>query len=394
MEPAMKYDLNSGGNPRRVVVAMSGGVDSSVAALLLRREGHDVVGISMQVWDYRQNGGCSRRATCCAPDDFTDARKVAAAIGVPYYVFDFEENFRAEVIDRFVQSYAAGLTPNPCVDCNSRVKFHELRQRAAKFGYGAVATGHYARIDRVGERYRLLRGQDAAKDQSYFLYGMTQTELANTLFPVGHLTKPEVRELARAAGLATAAKRESQDICFVSGSVKDFLVQLGVPQRRGEIVALDGRVLAEHDGVQNFTIGQRRGLGVGGREEPYYVVALEPESNRVIVGERADLEQQDFTVSELSWVDPRLTMLPAGHEFDAIAQIRSRHPGVPVRVRIGESGAATVSFRGDWAPVAPGQAAVFYTLDNSEVLGGGRIAAAAVIKAAAGAGNAITRIDA
>jgi len=362
----------------RTVVAMSGGVDSSVAALLLTRAGVEVVGVSMQVWDYRQHGGCSTRATCCAPDDFTDARKVAARIQVPYYVVDFEATFRREVIDRFVRSYEQGVTPNPCVDCNNRVKFRSLRERAASFGCSTVATGHYARITVDDAGWHLRRGVDPAKDQSYFLYGLTQAELSATLFPVGDLTKAEVREIARAAGLVTAEKAESQDICFVAGEVRDFVRRIGRTEpRSGPIVTRTGEVVGSHDGVAGFTVGQRRGLAVGGSAEPLYVLELAADTNTVVVGPRGELERSGFTLSECSWVAPAVrALLTAGQEvveFPAIAQLRHRHPGVPVQVRLTGPDRAAVTFTGAWTTVTPGQAAVLYDLANDEVLGGGRI---------------------
>jgi len=357
----------------RVVVAMSGGVDSSVAALLLHQAGFAAVGISMQVWDYRQHGGCDSRATCCSPDDFTDARKVAASIGVPYYVFDFEQTFRKEVIDKFVRTYAAGETPNPCVDCNAKVKFKELRERAKAFGCSHVATGHYARIEKTEAGFHLLRANDVDKDQSYFLYNLTQSELKETIFPIGDYTKPEVREFAREAELATASKPESQDICFVKGSVQDFLVKLGGSKPKGKLIRRDGTALGNHEGIHAFTVGQRKGLGIGGTEVPLYVLEIRPATNEVVVGEREELEKESFKVGELTFMSPSHINIPHGtHSFEALAQVRHRHKGVKVGVNI-DSGTAVVSFKEDWTAVSPGQACVFYSLDNREVLGGGRI---------------------
>jgi len=357
----------------KIVVAMSGGVDSSVAALLLHEQGYDTVGVSMQVWDYRQNGGCSSKATCCSPDDFTDARKVASKIGVPYYVFDFEETFRKEVIDKFVHTYSKGLTPNPCIDCNSKVKFKELRNRALSFGCDRVATGHFAIIEEDADGLHLLRGVDRDKDQSYFLYNTTAEELSRTLFPVGHMTKEEVRERAREAGLNTASKPESQDICFVSDTARDFIVRIGGKSPRGKFVDRLGNQLGDHDGIHQFTVGQRRGLGIGGTEEPLYVLEINAATNQVVLGKKSELERDSFYVRELSWLSSEWSRQPVGSRKPAIAQLRHRHEGVPVQVEILEGGRASVSFLNSWATVSPGQACVFYDLSNREVLGGGRI---------------------
>ncbi len=385
--PPIDFTKISGRNSaRRVVVAMSGGVDSSVAAAVLAQQGEDLVGISMQVWDYREKGGSASRATCCAPSDFCDARMVASNLGIPFYVFDFERVFREEVINRFVASYQRGLTPNPCIDCNNKVKFKELRRRALSFGGTHIATGHYARIEPVAGGFGLLRGNDERKDQSYFLYGLSQEELSNTLFPVGHLTKDEVRELARKTGLPTAEKPESQDICFVSGSVREFVQQQGVQVAPGKIVDRSGKLLGTHEGVHGFTVGQRKGLGVGGRagapEEPLYVVEIDPENQLVIVGPRADLERSSFGVAEMNWQCPTIRQQLSKESADQAeieirchAQLRYRHRGVPVLVRIrpGEEQMAVVEFVEGWAAVSPGQAAVFYDGENQRVLGGGRM---------------------
>jgi len=372
----MDNSLNS-----QIVVAMSGGVDSSVAALMLHKEGFSVVGVSMQVWDYRNSGGCESKASCCAPDDFTDARKVAARIGVPYYVFDFEKTFRKEVIDRFVSEYQQGLTPNPCVECNNKVKFRELRDRATSLGCKKVATGHYAQIKESAEGSRLMRAEDKGKDQSYFLYGIKPQELENTIFPVGHMQKSEVRELAREAGLVTADKPESQDICFVSGKVQDFLVKLGSKKQAGDIVLTDGSKIGQHDGIHNFTVGQRRGIKIGGNEKPLYVIEISQTDNRVIVGGKEDLERESFSVSELSWVSPDITkhLVQETYRFPAIAQVRSRHKGVEVEVLV-KANQAEVFFKNEWATISPGQVAVFYDQKNEEVLGGGKIRAGSVIQ--------------
>ena len=378
------------------LVAMSGGVDSSVSALLLKQQGVDAIGVSMQVWDYRQNGGCSSRATCCAPDDFTDARMVAAKIGIPYYVFDLEDVFRERVIDKFVSTYEAGSTPNPCIDCNNQVKFKELRQRAASIGCDTVATGHFARILRDQSGYHLLRGVDRDKDQSYFLYGMSQSELAKTVFPVGEMSKSQVRQIAKEHGLVTADKPESQDICFISGLTKDFVAKKIDKKTPGDIVTTSGRVLGRHDGIHAFTIGQRRGLGLGeveaGDGEPLYVVSIDAFSGQVTVGGREQLQRESFEVKELSWCAPKFVeskSRPAS--FSAIAQLRHRHEGVRVEVVLGEDNSATIRFQDEWSSVAPGQAAVFYDLENQEMLGGGRISNSAWASMTKQASSAIPR---
>jgi tRNA-uridine 2-sulfurtransferase len=356
---------------------MSGGVDSSVAAMLLAQEGHEVIGVSMQVWDYRKSGGCDSRKTCCSPDDFTDARKVAASFNIPYYVFDFEQTFRREVIDRFVKTYQIGKTPNPCIDCNSKVKFRELRDRAKSMRCDAVATGHYARIKKGEQGYHLLRASYREKDQSYFLYGALQQELAETLFPVGHMTKDQVRELARSAGIGTAEKPESQDICFVSGTVTDFIEKLAGKGKSGQMLLKDGTVIGEHQGLYSYTVGQRRGIGIGGSAEPLYVLELDSARNALILGPKHELERVHFDVEECNWVSP--TILPSINTaafplvFNCIAQVRSRHLGSPAQVTVDQAGRCRVCFTGESATVSPGQAAVFYSEDNEELLGGGRI---------------------
>jgi tRNA-specific 2-thiouridylase len=361
-----------------VVVAMSGGVDSSVAAHLLRQDGYPLVGVSMQVWDYKQNSSENSRATCCSPADFCDARMVAAKLEIPFYVVDFEKTFEREVISKFVETYQQGLTPNPCIDCNSKVKFRELRERAASFGCSHVATGHYARIRKSEDGYHLLRGVDRTKDQSYFLYTCKQEELKSTLFPVGEYTKPQIREIAREAGLVTANKAESQDICFVSGSVQDFVTRIGGSKGRGNFVTKDGSVVGQHDGIHRYTVGQRRGLHLGGAAEPLYVIGLTAATNEVVVGSKEELKREGFLVGEMHWVSPQLILRVSGAQtsfsFDAVAQVRSRHEGVRARITVRDAPNVSVEWIDEWAPVSPGQAAVFYDLNNEELLAGGRIA--------------------
>ncbi len=361
-----------------IVVAMSGGVDSSVAAYLLSKTGAQLVGVSMQVWDYKKNSAENSRATCCSPADFCDARRVAAMFDIPFYVVDFEKTFEREVINRFVETYQLGMTPNPCIDCNSKVKFRELRERALSFGCSHVATGHYARIKKSEEGYHLLRGVDRDKDQSYFLYSCRQDELSKTLFPIGDYTKPQIREIAREVGLVTADKPESQDICFIAGSVQDFVTKIGGGRSRGDFVLKDGTKLGEHDGVHRFTVGQRKGLNIGGLAEPVYVVDLDPQTNKVIVGSREDLKREGFVVNEMHWVNPtllkRVQAGEEGIEQEVVVQVRSRHSGVRARMRVINKDTCQFSWHEEWAAVSPGQAAVVYDLNNEELLAGGRIA--------------------
>jgi tRNA-specific 2-thiouridylase len=360
-----------------IVVAMSGGVDSSVAACLLAKQGVPLVGVSMQVWDYKKHSSENSRATCCSPADFCDARRVASMLNIPYYVVDFEETFQREVIQRFVDTYQVGLTPNPCIDCNSKVKFRELRERAKTYGCGKVATGHYARITEDAHGFHLLRGLDVDKDQSYFLYTCKQEELGDTLFPVGEYTKAQVRELAREAGLATADKPESQDICFVVGSVQEFVTSIGGRRGRGSFVSKDGTKLGEHEGIHRFTVGQRKGLQLGGLAEPVYVLEINPATNEVVVGSKSELKRETFCVEELHWVNPQLRTRVAKRQFpfdvEVIVQVRSRHRGVPARMTVLDESTCTIFWHNEWAAVSPGQASVMYDATNTEVLAGGRI---------------------
>jgi tRNA-specific 2-thiouridylase len=348
----------------RVLVAMSGGVDSSVAAALLVSQGHEVLGVSMRVHDFSDR---ARGRSCCAPDDLEDARAAARVLGIPFYVANVEEHFGRAVVDRFVDDYLAGTTPNPCVACNSEVKFDWLLRRARALG-AQLATGHYARKERRDGRWALLEGADPAKDQSYFLHGLGQEELAEVLFPVGHLEKARVREIATAAGLPTAAKAESQEICFVPDGDAARFVELRRPgaARAGEVVSTAGERLGRHAGIHRFTVGQRRGLGVAA-PEPRYVVRLEPEAARVVVGTSDEASRRSFGVVDPSWVAGRA---PDGPRRLRV-KVRHRHEGVPGEVRPSPEGAG-VELEAPVRGVAPGQAAVFY--DGDEVVGGGRIA--------------------
>jgi tRNA-specific 2-thiouridylase len=352
----------------RIVVAMSGGVDSSVAAGLLAGAGHDVVGLSMQLYD--QQEGREAFGSCCSLDDLHDARRVAARIGIPHYIVNFEREFDALVVRNFVDEYAAGRTPIPCVHCNADLKFATLAERAAGFGAAAVATGHYARVDFDEEtrRFRLLRSADRDKDQTYFLFSLTQDQLAHALFPVGALTKTDVRAEARRLGLAVADKPDSHEICFVpDGDAGGFVERhLPAPVTDGEIVDSGGRVLGRHRGLHRYTVGQRRGLGLS-TGAPLYVLRLDPAETRVVVGPREELGRRDLTASGVNWI----AGAPPDGPRRVTARIRHRHTDATATVTADVSGHASLTFDDPQLAITPGQAVVFY--DGDEVLGGGWI---------------------
>lgn len=357
---------------RRVVAAMSGGVDSSVAAALLKEQGAEVIGLTMQLWDYRNFSAPDGQhfGTCCSLDDVHDARRVAEQIGIPFYVVNYEAEFARRVIDDFCAEYFAGRTPNPCVLCNQQLKFELLLRRAIELEADYLVTGHYARVERCGGRYALLTGRDAAKDQSYFLFTLTQGQLARVRFPLGGMSKEEVRAHAARLALRVAEKAESQDICFVpDGDYVRFLEeQRGAGQLDGEIVYVDGRVLGRHQGTYRYTIGQRRGLGLAW-SEPLFVVAIDAAQRRVIVGERRHLAVAEFTVERVNWIVPQ-----PEQAFAADCRIRYRHAGISSLIQPVGADKVNVFLNSDQHGVTPGQAAVFY--DGDEVLGGGWIASA------------------
>jgi tRNA-specific 2-thiouridylase len=348
---------------KRVVVAMSGGVDSSVAALLLTEQGHEVTGLFMRTGT---RSGASKK-TCCSLEDGRDARAVADLLGIPFYALDFENEFSA-IIDDFVTAYGHGRTPNPCILCNRDLKFGKLFAYAAAAGADHVATGHYARIASLGGRHAVARGRDAGKDQSYVLFSLGQAELARTIFPVGEMEKREVRERARAAGLPVAEKQESQEICFVPG--KDYRVLLrsrgvGTP---GQFIGTGGEVLGRHHGFEFFTIGQRRGLGIT-FGEPRYVVEIRPAEAAVVLGTRDDLAGGELVAA--GWVDGGRPAPQQGETFRASVQIRYRHPAAAADLVGLADGRVRIRFDEPQEAVTPGQAVVAY--EGDLVLGGGWI---------------------
>jgi len=348
-------------------VAMSGGVDSSVAAALMAEAGHEVIGLSMQLYDQRD--GEVRFGTCCTIDDLHDARRVAARLGIPHYIVNFEREFETHVVSNFVSEYAAGRTPIPCVHCNGDLKFATLAARAEGFGADAVATGHYARVERDAAtgRYLLKRGCDAAKDQSYFLFTLTQAQLAHAAFPVGALDKQAVRAQARALDLPVADKPDSHEICFVpDGDQAGFVEKHGGAGAGGAIRDVEGRVVGTHGGVHRFTVGQRKGLGLSS-PIPLYVVGIDAANETVTVGPRAALERRSVTARQVNWIAGYAPPMASR----ATAQIRHRHPEAAATISPLDDDRVQVEFDRPQSAVAPGQALVIY--DGDVVLGGGWI---------------------
>ena len=366
-------DLEARPQDTRVVVAMSGGVDSSVTAALLAAEGYDVVGVTLQLYDH--GDATHRKGACCAGRDIHDARDVAERIGIPHYVLDYERRFKEAVIDRFAESYVAGETPVPCVDCNIAIKFHDLLDTARNVGARVLATGHYVASRPLADGSRaLFRAREEERDQSYFLFATTAGQLDLLRFPLGDKTKAETRELARKFGLAVADKHDSQDICFVpAGHYSDVIERLkpGAAQP-GEIVDLSGRVLGHHDGIVHFTVGQRRGLGIAAGA-PLYVVRLDAAGRRVVVGPRVALDVRRMALRDTNWIgDGTLEAALDGREV--FVKVRSTRPPQAAWLCRGPDG-VEVELAGAEQGVAPGQACVFYDADHGQarVLGGGFI---------------------
>jgi len=366
-------DLPGRPEDTRVVVAMSGGVDSSVVAGILKREGYDVIGVTLQLYDH---GAATHRAgSCCAGQDIDDARRVSETLGIPHYVLNYEERFRKAVIDPFAESYVSGETPIPCVSCNQTVKFADLLETARELNADALATGHYISSRPNGAHRALYRPLDADRDQSYFLFATTQEQIDYLRFPLGGLPKSEVRAIAAELGLSVATKHDSQDICFVpNGKYSEIIAKLKpMAATPGDIMHIDGRLLGRHEGILRYTIGQRRGIGVASGE-PLYVVHLDAEHARVIVGPREALETRKLYLRNVNWLGDEPLGAIAAEGVELFAKVRSTRPPSPAVLHV-DDGVVTVELSEGESGIAPGQACVLYTDDGNEarVLGGGFI---------------------
>lgn len=351
----------------KILIAMSGGVDSSVAAGLLCKDGNECIGATMKLY-HNEDAGIPRAHTCCSLDDVEDARSVCYKLGIPYYVFNFSDDFGEKIIDKFVRSYEAGLTPNPCIDCNRYMKFDKLFDRADVLGCDKIATGHYARIDFADGRYRLKKALDETKDQSYVLYAMTQKQLSRTLFPLGDLAKSETRRIADAAGLVNADKPDSQDICFVPDGdyAKIIELHMGRPAAPGNFIDPTGKVLGKHAGIIRYTVGQHRGLGID-TPGKRYVCAVNAADNTVTLGEAGDLMRREAVVNDFNWIAGEAPASP----IRCKAKLRYRQVEQPAVVTPRADGSVQILFDEPQRAVTPGQAAVLY--DGEVVLGGGTV---------------------
>lgn len=368
----------------KIAVAMSGGVDSSAAAALLKKQGHELIGFTMQLWNQRRgisvdDNGEPLPSRCCSLDDVYDARRVAEGLGFPFYVLNLEKDFERDVVEPFVQSYLDGETPIPCVACNSRLKFASLDKMAMSLGCDTVATGHFARVeyDKKADRYRLFRGKNHWKDQSYFLWELTQDQLSRAYFPLGEMTKEDARDIAREAELYTAEKKESQEICFVpDGKYSEFIDRYLDHEGRadelpigGEIVSTDGETVGTHTGIHRYTIGQRRGLRIA-NDKPLYVLQIERAKNQIIVGEAEDLDSIEFIAKGVNWVAFDGPTEPVR----AQVKIRYRHEPAPATIQALPESRARIVFDEPQRAITPGQATIFYDIDGGdEVVGGGWI---------------------
>jgi len=357
----------------KVLVAMSGGIDSSVTAMMLHEEGYEVIGVTMKTWDYAASGGNKKTTGCCSLDDINDARILAVSYGFPHMIIDLREEFGNSIIDNFVEEYTAGRTPNPCVLCNTHIKWDALLRRADQLGCEFIATGHYANVRKENGRYIVYKGLDENKDQSYVLWGLSQKALARTMFPLGNYHKDEIRQIALDHGHKDLAKKsESYEICFIpDNDYRGFLKRKvdGLEERvkDGDYIDLQGNILGKHDGYPFYTVGQRKGLGIA-KGEPMYVLRINPENNTVVLGRKEDLKRQQMRVRNLNMI--KYNTLPLG--MDVLTKIRYKDKGTMSQLAISEDGLIEVDFMDQVKGIAPGQSAVFY--EGNDVIGGGFIA--------------------